>query len=67
VKNFAASVTDGFVAINVRGGNLAVTTQRVRMAAGSFRQMIVHAKQGGRWLRPAIISTPVATGTPPRQ
>jgi hypothetical protein len=92
-KNFAASVTDGFIGINPIGnvaskqdriaqlaqrpdapgqgaeerstriyGALAVTNSVVKGATGRSRQTIVHAKQGGRWLRAAIITTPIATG-----
>lgn len=92
-KNFAASVTDGFVAISNTGevvskqqriaeiqkngpppnspaswletstrvyGDLAVTNR----ANKTNRQMIVHVKQGGKWLRAGIITTPIATGKP---
>jgi hypothetical protein len=90
VKNFAASVTDSFVAVTNAGeirlkqdriaelqkappsnppatwtqtstrvyGDLAVTTR----ANNANHQMLVHAKQGGRWLRAAIMTTPIATG-----
>jgi hypothetical protein len=93
-RNFGASVTDGFVGIQVGGnaaskqermvqiakgpnppaqvnveeistrihGDLAVTNRVVKDANGRSRQMIIHAKQGGRWLRAAIIMTPIATG-----
>ena len=92
-KNFAASVTDGFVAVGGNGivskqdritqlgqrpdappravegtstriyGDLAVTNRVMKDANGRLQQTIVHAKQGGgRWLRAAIISTPIATG-----
>ena len=91
-KNFAASVTDAFVAVGGNGivskqdriaqlakrpdapapaieetrtriyGDLAVTNRVVKNATGRLQQTLVHAKQGGRWLRAAIISTPIATG-----
>ncbi len=95
-KNFAASVTDGFVSISLDGtvaskqermaqiakgpnppgradveeistriyGDLAVTNRVVKNPNGRSRQMIIHAKQGGKWLRAAIITTPIATGKP---
>ena len=88
-KNFAASVTDGFVAINAIGGiaskqdrmtqlakrpdagdppveaastriygDLAVTIRLIKPAGGQpLIQMIIHAKQSGRWLRAATIAT----------
>jgi hypothetical protein len=43
-------------------GDVAVTTQVVAAANGRNRQMIVHARQGGQWLRAAVISTAIATG-----
>ena len=45
-------------------GDLAVTTGVITLAGGSQRlvQMIVHAKQGGRWLRAATIATAVPAG-----
>ena len=98
-KNFAASVTDGFVGINTTGnvaskqdrmtaiakgpnppgqanveetstrihGDLAVTNRITKTPNGRSRQMIVHAKQGGKWLRAGIITTPIATGNPSGQ
>jgi hypothetical protein len=88
VKNFAASVTDGFVAINATGGiaskqgrmtqlakrpdagdppveaastriygDLAVTIRVIKPAGTQpLVQMIIHAKQNGRWLRAATIA-----------
>ena len=88
-KNFAASVTDGFVAINATGGvaskhdrmsqlakrpdagdpavdaastrvygDVAVTIRVIRPRGGQpLIQMIIHAKQSGRWLRAATIAT----------
>ena len=88
-KNFAASVTDGFVAINAIGGiaskqdrmtqlakrpdagdppvdaastriygDVAVTIRLIKPAGGQpLIQMIIHAKQSGRWLRAATIAT----------
>jgi hypothetical protein len=98
-KNFAASVTDGFVGINATGnvaskqdriagiakgpnppaqanveetstriyGDLAVTNRVVKTPNDRRRQMIVHAKQGGKWLRAGVIATPIATGNPAGQ
>jgi Domain of unknown function (DUF4440) len=39
-------------------GDLAVTTRLSKTS----RQTIIHAKQGGRWLRAAVINTPIAGG-----
>jgi ketosteroid isomerase-like protein len=94
-KNFAASVTDDFVAINATGnvaskqqriaeitkgpnptgpaatveetstriyGDLAVTNRVTKGASGRNRVTIIHAKQGGKWLRAGIVATPIATG-----
>ena len=96
-KNFDASVTDGFVAINTIGnlaskqdrlaqlakrpdaappnmeevrtriyGDLAVTTAVIAIAGVSqpIVQMLIHAKQAGKWRRAGIITTPIATGKP---
>ena len=43
-------------------GDLAVTTLMPAVSAGQprLRQTIVHVRQGGTWLRAAIINTPVA-------
>ena len=43
-------------------GDLAVTTLMPAVSAGQprLRQTIVHVRQGGTWLRAAIITTPVA-------
>jgi hypothetical protein len=98
-KNFGASVTDGFVAVQAGGtlaskqdrmaqitkgpnptgqanveesstrlyGDLAVTNRVLKGATGRSRQMIIHARQGGRWLRAAIVTTVIATGKPTGQ
>jgi hypothetical protein len=91
VRNFAASVTDGFVAFTNAGeirskqdriaelqkagpqsnppptwtetstriyGDVAVTTR----TNNAFQQTIIHARQGGRWLRAGIMTTPIVMG-----
>jgi ketosteroid isomerase-like protein len=45
-------------------GDLAVSTSLLNGESGRSRQLIIHAKQNGKWLRAAIITTPVATAKP---
>jgi hypothetical protein len=48
-------------------GDLAVTMQVIRTANGQSRLMMIHSKQGGKWLRAATVGTPIAPGTPTGQ
>ena len=48
-------------------GDLAVTNRVIKTPNGRSRQMIIHAKQGGKWLRAGVITTPIATGNPSGQ
>jgi hypothetical protein len=41
--------------------DLAVTNRLTRGTNGRSRQTIIHARQGGKWLRAGVITTPVAT------
>ena len=51
-------------------GDVAVTTAVIKIAGGGNQpifQTIIHAKQGGKWLRAGIIGTAIATGKPSAQ
>ena len=43
-------------------GDLAVTRSLVKGERQRSRLLIIHAKQGGKWLRAGVINTPIATG-----